>query len=208
MNQKLQRTGSGEAFTLIELLVVISIIGLLAALTMGVTGLASRTMKSKRMEGEIERLISDLENYHSAVGNYPPDNPGFPSKSQLYYELTGATFQNGTFRTLDREVTITAQDYAAVFHADGINNSGRTEQEVKFKAAFKPSQIREISDNPEVEVLVAPLPSLDGTTPAIWNYVSTNPTNNPSSFDLWADVKIGKQIYRFSNWSKGGHPLQ
>jgi hypothetical protein len=30
--------------------------------------------------------------------------------------------------------------------------------------------------------------------------VSTQPTNNPNGFDLWADVIIGKQRRLFGNW--------
>jgi len=35
-----------------------------------------------------------------------------------------------------------------------------------------------------------------------WHYVSTNPTNNPGSYDLWVDVLIGTKTNRVSNWSK------
>lgn len=35
-----------------------------------------------------------------------------------------------------------------------------------------------------------------------WRYVSTNPTNNPGSYDLWVDFPVGTKIYRVSNWSK------
>jgi hypothetical protein len=46
-----------------------------------------------------------------------------------------------------------------------------------------------------------------GTTPTspwycTWRYNSSNPTNNPSSYDLWIDVLIGGKTNRFSNWSR------
>jgi hypothetical protein len=34
-----------------------------------------------------------------------------------------------------------------------------------------------------------------------FRYVSSNPTNNPSSFDLWVDVVVGGKTNRISNWS-------
>jgi hypothetical protein len=37
--------------------------------------------------------------------------------------------------------------------------------------------------------------------------VSTNPTNNPGSFDLWIDVLYGGKTNRISNWSKDPQPL-
>ncbi len=35
-----------------------------------------------------------------------------------------------------------------------------------------------------------------------WCYVSTNPTNNPHSYDLWVDLLIKDRTYRVSNWSQ------
>ena len=35
-----------------------------------------------------------------------------------------------------------------------------------------------------------------------WQYISSNPTNNPGSFDLWVDLPIGSRIFRVSNWSQ------
>jgi len=35
-----------------------------------------------------------------------------------------------------------------------------------------------------------------------WHYNSSNPTNNPGSYDLWVDVLIGTKTNRVSNWSK------
>lgn len=35
-----------------------------------------------------------------------------------------------------------------------------------------------------------------------WRYVSTHPTNNPNSFDLWAEVVVGKQVRVFGNWKE------
>jgi prepilin-type N-terminal cleavage/methylation domain-containing protein len=34
-----------------------------------------------------------------------------------------------------------------------------------------------------------------------WRYVSSKPTHNPNSYDLWVDVPIGGKTYRISNWS-------
>ena len=34
-----------------------------------------------------------------------------------------------------------------------------------------------------------------------FRYVSSNPTNNTSTFDLWVDVIVGGKTNRISNWS-------
>ena len=35
-----------------------------------------------------------------------------------------------------------------------------------------------------------------------WRYVSSNPTNNPGSYDLWVDLLIAGVTNRVSNWSQ------
>jgi hypothetical protein len=39
-----------------------------------------------------------------------------------------------------------------------------------------------------------------------WNYVSSNPTNNPTEFDLWMDVTWRGTTNRISNWSEDPVP--
>ncbi len=47
-----------------------------------------------------------------------------------------------------------------------------------------------------------PVPGLayKGINP--WRYNSSNPTNNPGTYDLWVDVIIDGKTNRFGNWSK------
>src|SRR5439155_1461983 len=60
------------------------------------------------------------------------------------------------------------------------------------------------------EVLVVSVPSpLDrGDQPSPvrglnpWRYVSTQPTNNPATFDLWAEYVEGGKVKIICNWSK------
>jgi hypothetical protein len=35
-----------------------------------------------------------------------------------------------------------------------------------------------------------------------WRYVSTQPTNNPATYDLWAEYLDGKDLKIIGNWSK------
>ena len=48
----------------------------------------------------------EIENYKSAIGSYPPDNPGRPSTNQLFYELSGTFFQNNNFYVYGRQEPI------------------------------------------------------------------------------------------------------
>ncbi len=63
-----------------------------------------------------------------------------------------------------------------------------------------------------MDVLVVPVPwplnrtadqptTVPGLNP--WRYVSTQPTNNPASFDLWAEYVEGGKVKVICNWSEG-----
>jgi len=88
-----------RAFTLIELLTVVVIIGILASLTVGVAGIASRRSKISRAQAELARLDLAIREYKARFGYYPPDNvidannlTQDPVVNQLYYELFGSTY--------------------------------------------------------------------------------------------------------------------
>src|SRR5207248_2997454 len=51
------------AFTLIELLTVISIIGIVAGLIIGLAPGATRAMHNKRVEGDLQQLLTAIEQY-------------------------------------------------------------------------------------------------------------------------------------------------
>lgn len=210
-----------NAFTLIELLTVISIIAVLAGLTVGLVTVAGRKSKESRVSGEMSRLIAEIENYKAKLGFYPPDNArGNPSTNQLYYELSGSLFQQGppaSFKVISAAETILASTADGWFGADGFANSARNQRDVRHRTEFKSSQYAEVSATPDVEVLKVPV---DG--PAQFNHHGTmrqlvfqtprgklNPwlydsssTNryNQTSYDLWCEVVIARKIIRFSNW--------
>src|SRR5262245_47967948 len=72
-----RKNGQGvPGFTLIELLVVISVIGLVAGLTVGLSGVASGKSKESRIRGDLNRLVTLIENYRAKLGSYPPSPDG------------------------------------------------------------------------------------------------------------------------------------
>lgn len=166
------------AFTLIELLTVIAIIGVLAGLVVGLSGLATGKARESRIRTEHSRLVMAIESYKMAMNAFPQDNqltnllqgPETPEKlheragkNLLYYELSGALFtSNRTFQVLGRATTdtVTPNGLRNVFGVGGIENSARTEREVPYRqTTFKPDQFRPL-DTPEGQnynVLVIPL---------------------------------------------------
>jgi prepilin-type N-terminal cleavage/methylation domain-containing protein len=202
---------SSNAFTLIELLVVIGIIGLLAGMVVALAPLAVTKPKIRKAQAELNQLITVIEAYKAKKGYYPPDNqlnPNNPVINQLYYELVGTTNNGIVFGTLSGKDSIQPAVLQAQFGVSGFNNStkaakGSDDFDVRnFHQGLKDGvQTRVIA--PGIKVLVAPVegPGKNQQTNT-WRYVSSNPTNNPGSFDLWADIFVGGKTNRISNWSK------
>ena len=171
-----------EAFTLIELLVVIAVIGLLAALVIPLSGIATAKMRIARVTGELNNYVTAIETYKLEVGQYPPDHgllkeTDFASNpeqwrtnaahSPLFFELTGATFTNtspnsGYFRLAGSGETINATDLQNYFGRNGIRNSARHRGDIPYKGfGLRESQYRELDvggPNARMGVLAVPVP--------------------------------------------------
>jgi general secretion pathway protein G len=74
---------AGAAFTLLELLAVITIIGILAGLTLGTVGYVNTKGAESRARAEVAALCAAIDRYHVDFGTYPPGEPN------LFKELTG-----------------------------------------------------------------------------------------------------------------------
>lgn len=219
-----RKASSPRAFTLIEVLVVIAIIGVLAGLVIPLTAAAKRLRTEKAIRAQMQQLITAIEAYHAQFGQYPPDNVTSttaratnvnPAINSLYYELTGtvADDKSGTFRIPDSQTPIRPQDIKSVFNAEGFLNAGSDARSTRSFIKFKPNQYAKLHPSIDVVGLVvpvawpvgrtsdAPIPSMSNVNP--WRYVSTVPTNNPGSFDLWAEWVEGRQVKIIGNWSQG-----
>ena len=206
------------AFTLIELLVVISIIGVLAALTIPALNTVKRQQTLKTATAELSQIAMAIENYHARYGVYPPCNTNNFAFSQLYYELSGVTINAaGNYQTLDSSATITEADYLAWFHVGGIVNRTHGSGEDTTKAeGFLPSlpQNRVANVN-GTNVLVTSVRGPDASYRPLgvddvnpFRYNSANPTNNPTTYDLWIDLSIRGKTNRVSNWNRQAQIIQ
>lgn len=122
-----------RAFTLIELLVVISIISVIAGMTLVVAGSVGKTRKISVVKGELAAIEAALDNYKAKYGVYPPSNQNGVNTysltgndrsqfSQLYYELVGTTNTGVSFMTLtlDDNSTISTSPVNLASKAYGV----------------------------------------------------------------------------------------
>jgi prepilin-type N-terminal cleavage/methylation domain-containing protein len=220
---KLLRPRTGAlllAFTLIELLVVIAVISIIAAMIFPVTGAVNRAKIRRRAAGELAQVQVAIVAYKAKLGHYPPDSlaNGTPWINQLYYELKGTdTTNNATaFVTLDRTAQLSTNAMGTIFRVTGFINSSLlgSGDEARTPASFikdlRPSgfQLVGLSGGQQAELLGTTLDGpvmlqgVNGGKLNPWRYNSSNPTNSPSSYDLWVDVLIAGKTNRISNWSR------
>ncbi len=215
-----------HGFTLIELLVVISIMALIAAFTLPVLTAVKRQQYLKVASAELKGIEMALDNYKAKYGVYPPSNPHLtPAVNTLYYELSGVTnnIANKSYTTLDSACTITETDYgnafkdaASISSIGGIINCTKGGAEdgtaaKNFLPGLKQNRIgtslTPVNNVPITNLITSARGPDASYMPLGSSYPEVNPfryaypgTNNPSSYDLWIDLKIGGKTNRICNW--------
>jgi prepilin-type N-terminal cleavage/methylation domain-containing protein len=213
-----------SGFTLIELLVVIAIMAALAALLLPVVGAVKKHQYIFSAQAEMAKLETAIDRYKATYGFYPPDNrqsPPNPTINQLYYELVGTTnadVNSPSYRPLDGQgLTLSDATYVGNgFGVGGIMNcskpgGGEDAATAKnFLPDLKPNQMgTTTSHGVPVTILITADGGPDVTYMPLgqsginpWRYNSSNPTNNPGSYDLWVQLSIAGKTNLICNWSK------
>lgn len=113
-----------RGFTLIELLAVIAIIGVLAAMTLGITGFVKASQAKTKASSEINMMALKLEEFKARNGDYPiPESDSeADAEATLFNALTGRwTYRtiNGV-RTWDKSLASGGEDKLRPFLEAGL----------------------------------------------------------------------------------------
>ena len=218
-----------RAFTLIELLVTIAIIGLLAALVLPLSGIASAKMRIARVKAELNQYVNAIETYKLETGEYPPDhgllNQVSSNDRDLYhqraalnplaFELRGSVFSNQTFICVVDNEAISASSFGNIFKRSGVRNSARFKNDIDFKGfTLKEDQVENVdpgefggAEGDEVELLKVSVPGpfmLESESkvkfnPWFYDASSTN-RHNKNSYDFWAEIIVQGKTNIIGNW--------
>ena len=216
--------GSSAGFTLIELLTVISIIAVLAALVAGMSSSAKSARVNARAQADLRKLQTAIEAYKADRNAFPPDGlvqSGSrrvnPAVNPLFYELRGTELVNGGFRLKGGADSLRPDSIEQAFGRRGfLNSSADASEPARSYLDVKASEVKRVTvKGVNVDLLVTafdwpkgvtdPAPPLAGTPSNPWRYVSSSPTNNPGSYDLWLEMYDSKaekspKVRLFKNW--------
>lgn len=216
MDKRVRLEKSG--FSLIELLVVISIIGVIAGMVVGLTGLAGEKMRLARVRTELNALVMAIESFKAKYGFYPPDSAGiqwttdYALASPLYYELSGCVIMDKNFAEPFFQTQLNSSEVTTLFGRKGFVNASPARNEVRnFIPHIKTNQVLSVTvsalGQKPVYLLSVPVKGPANVFDAtgrknFWHYRSSQPTNNPGTFDLWAEIVIGKKTQVIGNWNE------
>lgn len=194
------------AFTLIELMMVIAIIALLAALIMWGTTMAGEKKVRNRVAAELQGLQLAIDGFHKQFGFYPASNPDVTMTDMhpLFYELTSTVRDASAQGFTDIFGTkVVSAEIKPKFGVDGFVNSKDASstdksQAQNFMAGLRSDGHAEIPGS-KLQLLVVPYKGPSGAFNP-WHYNSTSPTNNPESYDLWAQVVVAGKTVTIGNW--------
>ena len=159
-----------RAFTLVEILVVISIIVLLAALTVGLYSRVKGKTVESAILAEMEQVKLALQSYKEKHGIFPPGSG--PANNKLYYYLSGEAQLVKHFGVSLAELhDKTPEQIKSARMSEGIKN---------LLPDLKSEQFNEDTGN-----LYSPLPDRNNPEKrAPWIYESGTPTHNRETYDL------------------------
>jgi type II secretory pathway pseudopilin PulG len=204
------------------MLVVIAVIVILAGLLLGALPAITDKKIRSSVRAELKMLTTKIEAYKDKHGFYPPDNTNNIAQPPLFYELVGTSVRDNTFYPLNGALELTQPQIENNFAGmQGFMNSSPDASEVKnFYTTAKTNShyARSPFAVGGAPVMVLRVPAKGPKNPAVpateevntWKYIvgkadrnaKVYPTNNPNTFDLWAEVIIRGKTNVIGNWKE------
>lgn len=187
-----------HAFTLVEMLIVVTIISLLAALTMGGYTYAMRSSKRRLTTGTFEAIKLALERYNTEFGEYPqPAN----SNQMVQFPPGLATYDTSGASCLYQALTGDGYDQIKGVTGTGGGSGGSSDGKVEGVAELKNKMFVEIPQTIYtrrgtnfmlIDGFGHPFQYLKAAIPTATNGANGNNNNNTtpttinSTYDLWS----------------------
>lgn len=189
-----------RAFTLVEMLIVVTIISLLAALTMGGYTYAMRSSKRRLTTGTFEAIKLALERYNTEFGEYPqPAN----SNQMVQFPPGVATYDTSGASCLYQALTGDGYDQIKGVTGDaGGGSGGSSDGKVEGVAEIKNKMFVEIPQTiftrrgttfmlidgfgHPFQYLKAAIPTTPTGSGSGSGSSTTTPTTINSTYDLWS----------------------
>jgi prepilin-type N-terminal cleavage/methylation domain-containing protein len=195
-----------RAFTLVEMLIVVTLIALLAALTLGAYTYAMRSSKRRVTTGTFETIKLALERYNVEFGEYPqPNNSGqmmqFPP-GRFAYDVSGAAclYQALTGDGFDQIRGVTSTTTGSASGSASSMSDGKVDgaAEVKNKMLVEIPQSIFTKKNSTYILIdgfghpfqyikaAAPTTPSTGTNSSSGSNSNTTPITINATYDLWS----------------------
>ena len=195
---------NSRAFTLVEMLIVITIIALLASLTLGAFTYAMRSSKRRTTTGTFEAIKLALDRYETEFGEFPEP----ASKDQMVEIIPGKSYDTSGAACLYQALTGDGYDQIkGVSASTGSDKSsagsdGKTEGTAEIKNMMLVEVPRTIwtSKNNHYLIIDAfgrPFQYIKAANPTAVGAPATTATTINSTYDLWSysedEVNITKK---------------
>lgn len=162
------------AFTLMELLVVISIIALLAAMTMGAFTYAQRAAMRNRTTATHRGIISGLENYSSEFGEFP--EPASGGGTEIF---NGKSYNTASAKMLYQALSGDGTNKINISSGSSIASNGKWETDEKMLFTDMPKEMYTFRGE-NIYMLIDAF-----AHPFQYTKGGTNDAINPT-YDLWS----------------------
>lgn len=177
----------------------------------------------------IDSYFAEYNSYPPQVGGNYAVTALYHELTGTRYTADNVTPANSTFKTPDGRLTLNVEAVQEFFGIGGFANVNETGDAKNYLSSITPGQTALIkitdpslsahtaqilivpAEAPPGKAILAMEPTLmdrygaqdvEGKPKTVnpWRYNASNPSNNPNSYDLWAEIQVGDETIIIGNW--------